>query len=305
MPQVSARHCSPFEWKCRALLQQAWPSLQHSIALACEAMATSGTCPASIKSRPASAVIIRTTARRLFGANSIHLILAPVPENKSQSESKAERSMDTAKLSEALTELALDLRWAWNHSADELWGELDPERWELTGNAWAVLQSVSRAKLQTLASNPDFQRKVERLVQEKRDRAAAPRWFQQAKPDSRLTAGSLLQSRIHAERCPADLLGRPRQRGRRPAQIGERSRHSGHRRRPSLSVWLLPPAHRRTGQTARTLSLQRPRATARHASARPGRRMVIRAAGLPRLQTTRSYLAGRSGRHKTLPARYQ
>jgi hypothetical protein len=211
MPQVSARHCSPFEWKCRALLQQAWPSLQHSIALACEAMATSGTCPASIKNRPASAVIIRTTARRLFGANSIHLILPLVPENKNQSESKAERSMNTAKLSEALTELALDLRWAWNHSADELWGELDPERWELTGNAWAVLQSVR----------------------------------------------------------------------------------------------LLPPAHRRTGQTGRTLSVQRPRATARYASAGPGRRMVIRAAGLPRLQTARSYVAGRSGRHKTLPARYQ
>ena len=28
---------------------------------------------------------------------------------------------------EALTELALDLRWSWNHSTDELWAEMDPE----------------------------------------------------------------------------------------------------------------------------------------------------------------------------------
>jgi starch phosphorylase len=30
---------------------------------------------------------------------------------------------------ETLTELALNLRWSWNHAADELWGQLDPEVW--------------------------------------------------------------------------------------------------------------------------------------------------------------------------------
>ena len=34
--------------------------------------------------------------------------------------------------SDALVELALNLRWSWNHSADELWGKLEPELWELT-----------------------------------------------------------------------------------------------------------------------------------------------------------------------------
>jgi hypothetical protein len=33
---------------------------------------------------------------------------------------------------EALTRLALDLSWSWNHSADEIWKTLDPELWELT-----------------------------------------------------------------------------------------------------------------------------------------------------------------------------
>jgi len=28
---------------------------------------------------------------------------------------------------DALTELAMDLRWSWNHRADELWIRLDPE----------------------------------------------------------------------------------------------------------------------------------------------------------------------------------
>ena len=32
---------------------------------------------------------------------------------------------------EYLIELALDLRGTWEHSADELWGQLDPELWRL------------------------------------------------------------------------------------------------------------------------------------------------------------------------------
>ncbi|HVA16944.1 MAG TPA: DUF3417 domain-containing protein, partial [Candidatus Dormibacteraeota bacterium] len=39
-------------------------------------------------------------------------------------------------ISDALTELALDLRWSFNHSADKLWERLDPELWDLTHNPW-------------------------------------------------------------------------------------------------------------------------------------------------------------------------
>ena len=49
--------------------------------------------------------------------------------------------------SDALRELALDLRWSFNHAADKIWERLDPELWELTP------QSVGR-----LADY--FQRKV-------------------------------------------------------------------------------------------------------------------------------------------------
>ena len=32
-------------------------------------------------------------------------------------------------ISDTLTDLALDLRWSFNHSADQLWEQLDPELW--------------------------------------------------------------------------------------------------------------------------------------------------------------------------------
>ncbi len=43
----------------------------------------------------------------------------------------------------ALRELALDLRWTWDHSTDELWTQLDPELWSLTHNPIASRQANS------------------------------------------------------------------------------------------------------------------------------------------------------------------
>jgi hypothetical protein len=34
-----------------------------------------------------------------------------------------------------LAEVALNLRWSWNHAADQLWERLDPELWDLTPTA--------------------------------------------------------------------------------------------------------------------------------------------------------------------------
>ena len=81
---------------------------------------------------------------------------------------------------EYLIELALDLRGTWEHSADELWGQLDPELWELTHNPWVVLQTVSQAKLKTWPADPTFRRKVEALVRARRQYLEAPTWFQNA-----------------------------------------------------------------------------------------------------------------------------
>ena len=61
---------------------------------------------------------------------------------------------------DALSQLALDLRWACNHSSDELWQQLDAELWELTHNPWVVLQTVSRDRLQRLWADVQFRDRV-------------------------------------------------------------------------------------------------------------------------------------------------
>ncbi|MGO9127524.1 MAG: alpha-glucan family phosphorylase [Terriglobales bacterium] len=91
--------------------------------------------------------------------------------------------LDTT-ISDALTDLALDLRWSFNHSADRLWEQLDPELWELTHNPWVLLQTVSREKLQRVTADPSFQRLLADLHQEKRLAEESEAWFQEAHPRS-------------------------------------------------------------------------------------------------------------------------
>ncbi len=87
-----------------------------------------------------------------------------------------------------LGELALDMRWSWNHAADEIWAQLDPDPWSLTHNPWLVLQTVSRIRLQQALDDPVFQKKVDDLVKTKRFEAEMPAWFQQSHPQSGLTS---------------------------------------------------------------------------------------------------------------------
>lgn len=88
----------------------------------------------------------------------------------------------------SLGELALDMRWSWNHAADEVWAQLDPGLWDLTHNPWVVLQTVSRDRLQQALSDPAFRRKVEGLIETKSHEAQVPAWFQKRHPRSELTS---------------------------------------------------------------------------------------------------------------------
>ncbi|MFZ0448382.1 MAG: alpha-glucan family phosphorylase, partial [Desulfatiglandaceae bacterium] len=88
---------------------------------------------------------------------------------------------------DSLAELALDMRWSWNHAADEVWRELDPALWDLTHNPWGVLQTVSRDQIERVLVNPGFRKKVDDLVEVKRQAMEAPAWFQQTYPQSPLT----------------------------------------------------------------------------------------------------------------------
>ena len=98
-----------------------------------------------------------------------------------------DRPLDTA-IPDALTDLALDLRWSFNHSADQLWEQLDPELWELTHNPWVLHQTVSREKLRTVTSDPRFQELLADLHREKTLVEESEAWFQKANPRSGVSA---------------------------------------------------------------------------------------------------------------------
>ena len=85
-----------------------------------------------------------------------------------------------------LVELALDLRWSWNHAADELWRKLDPSLWELTHNPWVILQTVSRDHLKKMLSDSGFRQKVEEILGAKHQASETPGWFQQNHSESQL-----------------------------------------------------------------------------------------------------------------------
>ena len=62
---------------------------------------------------------------------------------------------------DSLVELALDMRWSWNHGTDEVWRQLDPELWAITHNPWVVLQTVSRDRIER--TRRYCERSVERI----------------------------------------------------------------------------------------------------------------------------------------------
>jgi glycogen phosphorylase len=87
----------------------------------------------------------------------------------------------------ALTELALDLRWSWNHSTDELWGQLDPVLWDLTKNPWVVLQTTSRQTIQNACADPAFRQQVEQMILHKHEEEARKSWFNSSHAGGALT----------------------------------------------------------------------------------------------------------------------
>ena len=94
--------------------------------------------------------------------------------------------MDSDDLFSCLKDLALDLRWSWNHSTDEIWGQIDPELWELSQNPWVVLQTCSKQTIRDLAADDAFSGKVRQMQQSKQEGEGASAWFQEAHPGATL-----------------------------------------------------------------------------------------------------------------------
>ncbi|MGA3178928.1 MAG: alpha-glucan family phosphorylase [Verrucomicrobiota bacterium] len=88
---------------------------------------------------------------------------------------------------DCLAELALDMRWSWNHATDQVWRQLDPTLWEMTQNPWVVLQTVSRDQLKRVLEGPAFRKNIDDLLRARRQATATPAWFQQHHPQAPLT----------------------------------------------------------------------------------------------------------------------
>ncbi len=78
---------------------------------------------------------------------------------------------------EPLADLALDLRWSWNHQADALWQTVDPELWRATGNPWLMLETVSQHRLEALAADAQFLRALEQATGLRERHLAGETWF--------------------------------------------------------------------------------------------------------------------------------
>jgi glycogen phosphorylase len=87
---------------------------------------------------------------------------------------------------DSLAELALDMRWSWNHSSDEVWRQLDAELWEITHNPWVVLQTVSRDQIERVLADAVFRKGVDDLVLATRQATKVPAWFQKNHSDAPL-----------------------------------------------------------------------------------------------------------------------
>ena len=76
-----------------------------------------------------------------------------------------------------LATLALDLRWSWNHGADALWHQVAPKLWEASANPWLVLETVSDRRLQGLATDTAFLKKLQRQLKAREAHFDEKSWF--------------------------------------------------------------------------------------------------------------------------------
>jgi starch phosphorylase len=81
---------------------------------------------------------------------------------------------------EPLIDLALDLHWSWNHTADRLWKYIDPVLWDRTGNPWLILQTVASTRLKALAADPDFRKLLDEVATGHNEAVDGITWFQQS-----------------------------------------------------------------------------------------------------------------------------
>jgi starch phosphorylase len=76
-----------------------------------------------------------------------------------------------------LAELAVDMRWSWNHASDSLWRAIDPDLWDSTGNPWFLLETISQDRLDVLAADQTFLQELRRQLKKREDALKHATWF--------------------------------------------------------------------------------------------------------------------------------
>ncbi|MEC3920650.1 alpha-glucan family phosphorylase [Nocardia sp. CDC160] len=79
----------------------------------------------------------------------------------------------------ALTELATNLRWSWHGPTQDVFAELDPRLWAEVGHdPVRMLGEVPAERLDALAGDEAYTRRVDAAAADLSDYLARPRWFQ-------------------------------------------------------------------------------------------------------------------------------
>ncbi|HEU5038666.1 MAG TPA: alpha-glucan family phosphorylase [Nocardioides sp.] len=79
----------------------------------------------------------------------------------------------------ALGDLAGNLRWSWHPETQDVFAYVDPERWESTGHdPVKLLGAVGRARLEELASDPEFLRLLNTARESLEAYLTGERWYQ-------------------------------------------------------------------------------------------------------------------------------
>jgi len=88
-----------------------------------------------------------------------------------------------------LGELAANLRWVWHRETCELFESVDPDTWaRVGGDPGRLLGEVSRARLEALAKDRSFLRRLRDAGDDLQDYLEGDRWYQQAAPGPRTIA---------------------------------------------------------------------------------------------------------------------
>lgn len=80
---------------------------------------------------------------------------------------------------QVLHELALDLRWSWNHYGDALWSRINPDVWNQTQNPVSVIQLTGSEQLNHLAQQEDFLAQLADITAERKEHLTRQSWYQQ------------------------------------------------------------------------------------------------------------------------------